>query len=65
MASLARAAGNVFSGLEDAGAIAGAVAELGMFATVVGVLLAGVEIFTVGVGALFLLPKLGFPLVLL
>ena len=63
--TLAGAVGKVTLGFEDTGAGAVAVAELTMFVVVVGVLADGVELFTVEFGALFLLPKLGFPLVFL
>ena len=55
MASLAGATGKVASRFEDTGVVVVALAKLGMFVAIVGVLAVGVELFTAGVGALFLL----------
>ena len=55
----------VGAGSDEIGVGVVAVAKLGRFVAIVGVLAAKVELFTAGVKALSLLPKLGFPLVFL
>ena len=64
IATIARAIHKVAARFNDIGVDAVTIAELGMLATRVGALVARLEVFTTGVGALAFFPKLGFPLVL-